>query len=90
MRRKVYIYINVQDDIARGTKVYSKGPTLGSTYKTLTRFFYSNGWIQNDGDIWIDPLRIEDIPNITIQQLTSELGTKYNIQPPSYVKVVED
>jgi hypothetical protein len=34
--------------------------------------------------------RIEDIPNITIQQLTSELGTKYNIQPPSYVKVVED
>jgi hypothetical protein len=90
MRRKVYIYINVEDQIARGSKVYSKVPPTGPSYKTLTRFFYSNGWISNDGDIWIDPLRIEDIPNITIQQLTTELNTKFNIAPPSYVKVIED
>jgi len=88
MRRNVFIYINVNDLDPRGPSVYSKAPPLGARIGTTERFWYSPSWIPNTDDFSADPLQIKDIQDITIAQYIFEPATKYNIAPPSYIKVV--
>lgn len=90
MRRKVYIFINVNDLDPKGPSVYSTAPPLGARISTTSRFWYSPSWIPNTDDFSADPLLIRDIQDITIGEYIFEPNKKFNIAPPSYIKVVED
>lgn len=89
MRRNVYIFINVDDTDPKGPSVYSTAPPLGARIATTARFWYSPSWIPSTDDISNIPLKIKDIQNLTINQFTNQPNTKFNIAPPSYIKVVD-
>lgn len=90
MRRKVYIFLSTNDQDPKGPSIYSTAPPLGPRISTTARFWYSLSWIPDTDDFSADPLQIRDIQNLTIAQFLFEPNLKFNIAPPSYIKVVED